>query len=109
MGLLTTQALLVSKVSKDVHNHHPSEALSVTLLFELAKLTLSASLLFLQKRKTPSLPLRWSWSECNMYAIPALIYLINDNLLFYILRFMEPTTFEVLGNFKILTTSLLLR
>lgn len=108
--------------------HH----LSVTLLFELTKLLISTLLLLFSLRDGmggggggsagPSGPaasvvaggrrlgqLAWRWEESRHYLMPALLYLVNDNLLFAILTLIDPATFEILGNMRILTTSLFYR
>lgn len=108
--------------------HH----LSVTLLFELTKLLISTLLLLFSLRDGmggggggsagPSGPaasvvaggrrlgqLALRWEESRHYLVPALLYLVNDNLLFAILTLIDPATFEILGNMRILTTSLFYR
>jgi len=47
------------------------------------------------------------WSESRLFAVPALIYLVNDNLLFVIFSLVDPTSFEILGNMRIITTAVL--
>ncbi|CAG8521776.1 11223_t:CDS:2 [Funneliformis caledonium] len=41
-----------------------------------------------------------------MFGIPAMAYFINNNLIFIILSLMNPPTFTILSNLKILTTGL---
>ena len=48
-----------------------------------------------------------TWSESRLFAVPALIYLINDNLVFVIFSMVDPTSFEILGNMRIISTALL--
>ncbi|RIA93645.1 nucleotide-sugar transporter-domain-containing protein [Glomus cerebriforme] len=45
-------------------------------------------------------------STTLLFGIPAMAYFINNNLIFLILNLMNPPTFTVLSNLKILTTGL---
>ena len=49
-----------------------------------------------------------SW-KLLLYAVPALCYCVNNNLGVALQRFMDPATYMVLGNFKIVTTAILFR
>jgi len=86
----------------------------VTLLFELTKLVISAFLFLLSLRSASATSewsgkVKWNWEESRHFLVPALLYLINDNLLFTILSTVDPATFEVLGNMRILTMPLFYR
>eukprot|EP00967_Tisochrysis_lutea_P090531 scaffold129596_cov33-Tisochrysis_lutea.AAC.4 len=48
-------------------------------------------------------------SEFVSYAIPGLIYFINNNCLFFILQEVDPTTFQLLSQMKTIFTGLLFR
>ena len=43
------------------------------------------------------------------YAVPAVLYALNNNLLFYIYTYLDPASAQVLGNLKIVWTVLLLK
>jgi len=109
--LLSSQALLYSKITHDrkqIHDH--SVSVAITLLFELAKLFISLFLFGLDTRNKMIGTFMMNFKESTMFAIPAIIYLINDNLLFTILSIIEePTTFEILANMRILATAILFR
>eukprot|EP00457_Paulinella_chromatophora_P009573 gb/GEZN01009642.1/.p1 GENE.gb/GEZN01009642.1/~~gb/GEZN01009642.1/.p1 ORF type:complete len:388 (+),score=25.53 gb/GEZN01009642.1/:88-1164(+) len=47
------------------------------------------------------------WKEFSYFLAPAAIYAINNNLAFHLLRYMDAGTFQLLSNFKILTTAVL--
>ena len=42
-----------------------------------------------------------------LYAVPALLYTIDNNLIFVILEFLDPAEMAVMWNFKIVTTAVL--
>ncbi|CAF0958392.1 unnamed protein product [Adineta ricciae] len=43
------------------------------------------------------------------YSIPAILYFINNNLAVHMQLYMDPTSYQILSNFKIFTTALLYR
>jgi hypothetical protein len=43
------------------------------------------------------------------YSIPSLLYFINNNLAVHMQLHMDPTSYQILSNFKILTTAVLYR
>lgn len=45
--------------------------------------------------------------ETLPYCLPALIYFIQNNMVFWALYFVDPTTYQILVNLKILTTGVL--
>ncbi|ETV72481.1 hypothetical protein H257_12591 [Aphanomyces astaci] len=49
------------------------------------------------------------WRETLYFAAPALLYTIDNNLVFVILRFIDPATLSILWNLKIFTTAVLFR
>merc|ERR1719424_2312183 len=48
-----------------------------------------------------------SVSEFFSYAIPAGIYFVNNNCIFFILQAVDPTTFQLLSQMKTIFTGLL--
>ena len=49
------------------------------------------------------------WSTIGLYPIPSLIYLVHNNIQFYTLKYLDPNTYQILGNLKIVTTGILFR
>ncbi|KAL5105972.1 hypothetical protein TcWFU_010072 [Taenia crassiceps] len=43
------------------------------------------------------------------FAVPAILYTVTNNIAFFIQMEMDPATYQVLGNFKILSTAVLFR
>ena len=44
-----------------------------------------------------------------LYAVPALLYTVDNNLIFLILEYLDPAEMSILWNFKIVTTAVLFR
>ncbi|PRP83927.1 hypothetical protein PROFUN_08864 [Planoprotostelium fungivorum] len=101
--LLSGQSLLIShSKSLDGYKYNTTSAV---LLAEIIKFFLAIFLL------------RWEGLELNfrvnkdtlLYSIPAIIYSLQNNLVFVALSHMDPTTYQILVNLKILTTGVLFR
>uniref|UniRef100_A0A7S1YJC6 Sugar phosphate transporter domain-containing protein n=1 Tax=Sexangularia sp. CB-2014 TaxID=1486929 RepID=A0A7S1YJC6_9EUKA len=118
---LSLQALLFSSIATSTHFSSPHESIMCTLLFELTKLGLSLLPLAWKSRSTGQVAAgdtgtsdgkkkRWSFEESRLYALPALVYLINDNLHFLIYNLVRDAALvEVLFSLRILTTTLWFR
>ncbi|KAF0683148.1 Aste57867_24836 [Aphanomyces stellatus] len=86
----------------------PYVSATVMFLVEVFKgLTCALVLLFCVQHPKP--PLWIGWTETLYFAAPALLYTIDNNLTFVILRFVDPATLSILWNLKIFTTALLFR
>ncbi|KAG8439100.1 hypothetical protein GDO86_005348 [Hymenochirus boettgeri] len=83
----------------------PFSSSSVVLLIEVAKFMVSFVLLLIYDLN--SLKVSLTWRLAVPYAVPALLYCANNNLVIYIQHFMDPTSFQVLSNLKIVSTALL--
>ena len=44
-----------------------------------------------------------------LYSVPAFCYFISNNCMFYIIKFLGPTNFQILNNLKIIATGILMR
>mmetsp|Transcript_37557 Transcript_37557/g.81920 ORF Transcript_37557/g.81920 Transcript_37557/m.81920 type:complete len:348 (-) Transcript_37557:144-1187(-) len=107
--LMTLQPLLVT-LSQDSSGHIQYSAISSTLLTEGCKLVISALLLWRHLRNDPKLPRpQLNFVKVLEYSVPALIYFINNNLVFAILSHVSATTFQLLSQLKTVFTGLLFR
>ena len=105
----TLNALLVSEISRTMHRHQPSEAVSVSFLFEVTKLLISASFFFIERRSNKAdLLVHFDLLEFLKYSIPALLYLLNEQIIFIAIALMDAVTFELLSNLRILLTAFFL-
>ncbi|KAG9409446.1 hypothetical protein AC1031_019707 [Aphanomyces cochlioides] len=111
VGLLCVAASLMAagtlciNASK-VDGKMPYMSATVMLLVEILKGLICAAI-FVCTRSSLS---PWlGWTEVLYFATPALLYTIDNNLVFVILRFVDPATLSILWNLKIFTTALLFR
>ncbi|KAM6055989.1 putative UDP-sugar transporter protein SLC35A4 [Chlamydotis macqueenii] len=83
----------------------PFSSASVVVLVELTKLLFS--LLFLLTWNRELLRVAVSWRHVAPFALSALLYAANNNLVVHMQLFMDPSTYQVLSNLKIVSTALL--
>ncbi|XP_077989257.1 putative UDP-sugar transporter protein SLC35A4 [Glandiceps talaboti] len=85
----------------------PFNSSSVVLLIELHKLFFSVVMLLptIQSQGI-NLP---SWKQVIPFAIPALLYCFNNNIVVHMQLYMDPASFQILSNLKIASTAILYR
>ncbi|XP_068133913.1 probable UDP-sugar transporter protein SLC35A4 [Hyperolius riggenbachi] len=83
----------------------PFSSSAVVLLIELSKFLVSLVCLVISDGK--SLETSISWRLALPYALPAILYGANNNLVVHMQHFMDPSSFQVLSNLKIVSTALL--
>mmetsp|Transcript_10534 Transcript_10534/g.23937 ORF Transcript_10534/g.23937 Transcript_10534/m.23937 type:complete len:350 (-) Transcript_10534:63-1112(-) len=103
MGLMTLQPLLVAM--SQVNGKVEYSAVSSTLATETLKIVISTAMLFGGGHEKPTFDMQ----KCVEFSVPALIYFINNNLVFLILDNVNPTTFQLLSQLKTVFTGLLFR
>lgn len=102
--LMTTQPLLVKLSQVDGHTQYSTYI--ATLLSELAKAVVSLAMLFATvDMSTVEISPRY----VLRYAVPGGVYFINNNLVFLIQERLDPATFQLVGQMKIVFTGLLFR
>ncbi|KAJ7338284.1 hypothetical protein JRQ81_011051 [Phrynocephalus forsythii] len=87
------------------NGHIPFSASSVVVLIELTKLALSFVFLLIWDRRR--LGISVPWCHVAPFALSALLYAANNNLVVHLQLFMDPSTFQVLSNLKIGSTAFL--
>eukprot|EP00106_Octopus_bimaculoides_P020425 XP_014787867.1 PREDICTED: probable UDP-sugar transporter protein SLC35A4 [Octopus bimaculoides] len=85
----------------------PFSSSSMVLITEIMKIVISVTLFSIDSWKTGfQVPSFWF---CIPFAVPAILYFINNNIAVHMQLQMDPTTYQVLSNLKIATTALLYR
>ncbi|CAN0925915.1 CMP-sialic acid transporter 1 [Linum grandiflorum] len=82
---------------------------TVPFLAELYKLVVSASLLWRESRISQPTRITTEWKTVRLYPIPSIIYLIHNNVQFATLTYVDTSTYQIMGNLKIVTTGILFR
>jgi len=106
--LMTSQPIFVKLSQVDGPDGRKAEysKFSSVLLTELGKAIFSSAALVAGGGYREVRP---SVKEALQYAVPELIYCINNFLVFVILEYVDMTTFQLLGQLKIVFTGLLFR
>lgn len=89
-----------------VHGRVPFSPSSCVVMIELAKLLVSLATLFLTENLS-GLRSPISLFLVAPYAVPALLYALNNNLVVIMQAYMDPSSYQVLSNLKIACTALL--
>ncbi|CAI0408598.1 unnamed protein product [Linum tenue] len=82
---------------------------TVPFLAEFFKLVVSGLLLWREFRVSPSTRITTEWKTVRLYPIPSIIYLIHNNVQFATLTYVDTSTYQIMGNLKIVTTGILFR
>ncbi|KAK3227993.1 hypothetical protein Dsin_007855 [Dipteronia sinensis] len=82
---------------------------TVPFLAEVFKLLVSSLLLWRECRKSPLPRMTTEWKSVRLYPIPSIIYLIHNNVQFATLTYVDTSTYQIMGNLKIVTTGILFR
>ncbi|KAK7137580.1 hypothetical protein R3I94_013283 [Phoxinus phoxinus] len=89
-----------------VDGHVPFSPSSCVVLIEFAKLLVSFASL-LASGNLSVLRVSLSVMTVAPYAVPAVLYAFNNNLVVFMQAYMDPSSFQVLSNLKIVSTALL--
>ncbi|KAL1830352.1 hypothetical protein ACET3Z_000003 [Daucus carota] len=82
---------------------------TVPFLAEVFKLLVSGILLRREFFKLPPPLMTKEWKTISLYPIPSIIYLIHNNVQFATLTYVDTSTYQIMGNLKIVTTAVLFR
>ncbi|XP_056847891.1 CMP-sialic acid transporter 1-like isoform X1 [Raphanus sativus] len=88
---------------------------TVPFLAEVLKLIISSLFLWRETKTSSSssssatAKITKDWKSVRLFVIPSIIYLIHNNVQFATLTFVDTSTYQIMGNLKIVTTALLFR
>ncbi|KAL4853620.1 CMP-sialic acid transporter 1 [Chlorella vulgaris] len=109
LTLLTSSQGLLTTASK-TGDSYAYDFATVPFLAELTKLGISYYLLLRQRAADPaSIRMTRDWRTVALFIVPSIIYMFHNNVQFFFLKYVDPATYQILGNLKIVTTGLLLR
>lgn len=105
--LMTTQPFVVD-LTKNTEGNYDFLVLTTVVLSEALKLVLSAiGYMFVGRgRHTHSV---LTAKEVVSFSLPALLYTLNNSLVFSIISFVRPVTFQIIGSTKMIFTAILFR
>ncbi|KAL2902698.1 CMP-sialic acid transporter 1 [Bienertia sinuspersici] len=82
---------------------------TIPFLAEVLKLLVSSILLWREMRSSPAVRMTTDWKTVRLFPIPSVIYLIHNNVQFATLTYVDTSTYQIMGNLKIVTTGILFR
>eukprot|EP00192_Tetraselmis_astigmatica_P011021 CAMPEP_0117648602 /NCGR_PEP_ID=MMETSP0804-20121206/501_1 /TAXON_ID=1074897 /ORGANISM="Tetraselmis astigmatica, Strain CCMP880" /LENGTH=369 /DNA_ID=CAMNT_0005454233 /DNA_START=529 /DNA_END=1638 /DNA_ORIENTATION=- len=82
---------------------------TVPFFSEILKLLVSVCFLLRMKLQGETVKMSRDWKTWALFLVPSIIYTAHNNVQFYMLKYVDPATYQILGNLKIITTGLLLR
>eukprot|EP00899_Mesostigma_viride_P017924 jgi/Mesvir1/26132/Mv06846-RA.1 len=106
LSCFTSSQGIVTTASK-VNGTYLYDPSTVPLLAEILKLVISAALLFWALVRNPrAVRMTMDWKIYLHFLVPSLIYLFQNNISFLILRYLDPATYQILNNVKIVSTGI---
>ena len=100
----TVSATAFAEASKLSNGTYPYNTFVIPLAVEVLKLLAASTMLAFQhvsqKFEASPTPIRGFWR----YSIPAFCYFVSNNCMFYIIRHLGATTFQIMNNLKVLST-----
>lgn len=88
-------------------NSYAYNTATVPLLAEALKFAISACILRHQLRHKAAVQVTRNFRASLLFLVPSVIYWVHNNVQFATLRLLDPATYQVLGNLKIVTTGVL--
>ena len=105
--LMTSQPFITS-LSKNGEGGYDYLPVSTTFVVEISKLFISVTFYLLLPANAKShRALRGK--DALLFAIPAFVYFVNNNLIFIILKYVNSTTYQILSSLKTVFTGILFR
>jgi len=107
LTVLTSSGGILMQLSKEGGKYQYNTA-TVPFLAEVLKLIISCAMLYMSRwwsREKPKMTMEWRTSI--KYTVPSILYLLCNNLALEALRYLKPSTYQILGNLRIVTTGLL--
>ena len=106
-ALMTSQPFLTS-LSKNSDGAYDYSPVSTTFIVAFLKLLISLTCYLLLPRAEKSHSVL-RWRDGFLFAIPAFVYFVNNNLIFLILIYVNSTTYQILSSLKTVFTGILFR
>ncbi|KZV38019.1 CMP-sialic acid transporter 1 [Dorcoceras hygrometricum] len=108
LTILTSSQGILTTLSQS-NGGYKYDYATVPFLAEVFKLIVSSVLLWRECQRSPSPKMTTEWTSVRLYPIPSIIYLIHNNVQFATLTYVDTSTYQIMGNLKIVTTGILFR
>ncbi|XP_068666847.1 CMP-sialic acid transporter 1-like [Aristolochia californica] len=108
LTLLTSSQGILTTLSQS-NGRYEYDYATVPFLAEVLKLVVSSFLLWRECKASSSPRMIIDWKSVRLFPIPSIIYLIHNNVQFATLTYVDTSTYQIMGNLKIVTTGILFR
>ncbi|KAL9434551.1 hypothetical protein AB3S75_029235 [Citrus x aurantiifolia] len=108
LTILTSSQGILTTLSQS-NGGYKYDYATVPFLAEVFKLVVSSVLLWRELRMPSSPKMTTEWRSVRLFPIPSIIYLVHNNVQFATLTYVDTSTYQIMGNLKIVTTGLLFR
>ncbi|KAI3703179.1 hypothetical protein L1987_73072 [Smallanthus sonchifolius] len=109
LTLLTSSQGILTTLSQS-NGGYKYDYATIPFLAEIFKLLVSSIFLWREcKKSSPPPRMTTEWNSVRLYPIPSIIYLIHNNVQFATLTYVDTSTYQIMGNLKIVTTGILFR
>lgn len=108
LTILTSSQGILTTLSQS-NGGYKYDYATIPFLAEVFKLIVSAFLLWREIKTSTPPRMTTDWKTVRLYPIPSIIYLIHNNVQFATLTYVDTSTYQILGNLKIVTTGILFR
>ncbi|KAI8546236.1 hypothetical protein RHMOL_Rhmol07G0101600 [Rhododendron molle] len=108
LTILTSSQGILTTLSQS-NGGYKYDYATVPFLAEIFKLVVSGLLLRRECRRSSLTRMTTQWKSVCLFPIPSLIYLVHNNVQFATLTYVDTSTYQIMGNLKIVTTGILFR
>ncbi|KAF5938466.1 hypothetical protein HYC85_022725 [Camellia sinensis] len=108
LTILTSSQGILTTLSQS-NGGYKYDYATVPFLAEAFKLAVSGLLLWRECQNSSPRRMTTEWKSVCLYPIPSTIYLIHNNVQFATLTYVDTSTYQIMGNLKIVTTGILFR
>lgn len=105
--VLSVSGTILTEASKE-HGTYPYNTFLIPCTVEAVKFVASAVMFMRVRAKKGKLwtPLEFDVHDFFLYAFPALCFFVSNNCVFHIIQHLDPCTFQVMSNLKVLSTGI---
>ena len=104
----TVSATIFTEASKRKNGTYPYNTFVIPFAVEVLKLLVASTLFAIENVSGKSSGSRSSIHDFWKYSVPALCYFVSNNCMFFIIRHLGATTFQIMNNLKVLSTGVLM-
>ncbi|KAK2976659.1 hypothetical protein RJ640_012333 [Escallonia rubra] len=108
LTVLTSSQGILTTLSQ-TNGRYRYDYATVPFLAEAFKLLVSSVFLWRECQSSTPSRMTTEWKSIRLYPIPSIIYLIHNNVQFATLMYVDTSTYQIMGNLKIVTTGILFR